>query len=102
MFFDVIVLCGCPFPGEMTPLLCQYLAACLSFLPHFLVFLVSSVSSYPLHLQVCSVCLPWYWRESDLVWLLTSLDCHQLLLCEAASVLLEEEKGCVPKQRDVA
>lgn len=87
----------------MTPLLCQYLAACcLSFLPHFLMFLVSSVSSYSIHLQVCSVCPPWYWRESDLVWLLTSLDCHQLLLHEAAAVLLEEEKGCVPKQREVA
>lgn len=64
--------------------------------------LVSFASSYPLHLQVCSVCPPWYWRESDLVWLLTSLGCHQLFLHETAALRQKEGKGCVPKQRELA
>ncbi|XP_051464076.1 Y-box-binding protein 3 isoform X2 [Apus apus] len=43
--------------------------------------------------QVCSVCPPWYWRESDLVWLLTSLGCHQLLLHEASALRKKRRKA---------
>lgn len=74
-FVNTLLLVVCPYP------------------PHFLMLLVSSVSSYPLHLQVCSVCPPWYWRESDLVWLLTSLGYHQLLLHEAAAFRKKRRKA---------
>ncbi|XP_038009978.1 Y-box-binding protein 3 isoform X2 [Motacilla alba alba] len=43
--------------------------------------------------QVCSVCPPWYWRESDLVWLLTSLGCHQLFLHKAAALRPKRKKA---------
>lgn len=71
---------------EMTPLF-----TCPSplFL-YFVIFLPCLVSFHHLNLWVCSVCPPWYWRESDLAWLLTRLGCHQLLLHDAAVL---EKKG---------
>lgn len=105
-FFGV-VLFGCPFLGEMTPLFCKYLVTCcLSFppppLPHapcvFCFFLPSSFAGL--------FCLPSLVLERK--WSSLALDQPGLPSAVAAwgsCSWEEEEEGCVPsvpKHREVA